>query len=100
MVAVRVLEGELQGAGGRVAVGFLLEAGSEGTRSRQRRVEIVHPEEEEQPVAGLRSIGARERRVLVVAPTVKTEEHRSVRVAQLPEVLVRRRRRGLAEQRL
>lgn len=67
-------------------------AGDQGARSRQRRVEVIDPEEQEEAIAGLGVLGASQRRVFVGAPLVKAEQNRSVRVDDLTEIVVGWRR--------
>ena len=72
----------------------------EGARPEKCLVEIIHAKEQEQPVARLRAIGTRQRRMFVAAPLVKAQQNGSVVVDQLTEVVVRRRFLAQSEQRL
>jgi len=71
-------------------VGLLLESGDESTRSRRRHIEIVDTEKQEEAIAGLRVIGARQGRMLMGTPLVKAEQNRSIRVEDLAEVVMGR----------
>lgn len=54
----------------------------------ERHVEIIDTEEQEEPVAGLRALGARQGRVLMGAPRVKAEQDGFIRVDDLTEVVM------------
>ena len=56
----------------------------------QRQVEVVDTEEQQQSVTGLRSVGARQGGMVVLAPQVQAQEHRPVRVEDLTEMVVGR----------
>ena len=58
----------------------------------QSYVKVVDPEEQEEAVARLGVVGAYQRRMLVGTPLVETEQDRSIRVEDLPEVVVGRSR--------
>src|SRR5262245_7017257 len=81
-------------------MGLLFEAADEGACPRQRQVEVVDTEEQQEAVARLRVSGARQRGMLVCTPRVEAEEDRSIGVEDLPEVVVFGRRLRQAEQRL
>lgn len=99
-VAVRVSERELLRSGVGVEARFFVEPLDQRACPLQRCVEIVDADEQQQAVARPPTIGTRERRMLVRAPFVQAQQHRSVRVEELAPVVVRRMRRRLAEQRL
>jgi hypothetical protein len=69
-------------------VGLLLEPSDESPSSWQRHVEIIDTEEQEKSVARLRLVGARQGRMLMGAPLVKTEQHRSIGVEDLTEAVM------------
>ena len=51
-------------------------------------VKVVDPEEQQEAVARLGVMGTCQRGMLVGTPLVKTEQDRSIRVDDLPEVVV------------
>jgi hypothetical protein len=69
-------------------LGLRLQPIDEGACSWQRKVEIIDPEKQEEAVAWLRVIGARQGRMLMGAPTVEAEQDRSIRVQDLTEVVM------------
>lgn len=99
-VPVRISKCKLQSPCVRVQVWLLFEPSNESPRSRRSHVELVHTEKQEQAVAGLPVIGARQGGMLVGTPQVETEQDRAIRVADLPEVVMGRRRLRLAKERL
>jgi hypothetical protein len=58
----------------------------------QSYVKVVDPEEQEEAVARLGAVGTCQRGMLVDTPLVKTEQDRSIRVEDLPEVVMGRSR--------
>lgn len=77
---------------------FLRKLLDKSAGSLQRFIEVIHAEEEEQSVAGLSVIGAGQGRMFVRAPLVKADQDRSIRVQDLPEVIMSGSRFRLAEQ--
>src|SRR6188768_1916841 len=67
VVAIRIPQRELLRSRARVHMRFLLERGGEFAGPRQCLVEIVDAKEQEQAVARLRRIGARQGRMIVGA---------------------------------
>src|SRR5438034_362589 len=100
VVSVWVPERELACLSVRVHVGLLLESGDQTACPLQGFVEIVHAEEQEEPVARRRRVRAHQGGVLVRAPLVKADQHRSIRIHDLTPVVMARSRLSLAEQRL
>jgi hypothetical protein len=98
VVSVRIPEGELPCLRVRVHVRLLVEPGDESACPRQGPVEVVDAEEQEQPVARWRRGRTHQGRMLVRAPLVKAEQDGSIRIQDLCEVVVARRRLGLAEE--
>src|SRR5262245_5717505 len=92
VVPVRILERKLRGPGVGIHVWLFFQLADESARPWQRCVEVVDPEEQEQAVSRLGVVGACQRRMLVGTPLVETEQYRSIRVEDLPEVVVRRSR--------
>jgi hypothetical protein len=86
VVPVRISKCKLQSPCVRLQVWLLFEPSNESPRSRQSHVKLVHTEKQEQAVAGLPVIGARQGGMLVGTPQVETEQDRAIRVADLPEV--------------
>ena len=64
----------------------------ERTRPWQSYVKVVDPEEQEEAVARHGVVGTCQRGMLVGTPLVATEQDRSIRVDDLPEVVVGRSR--------
>ena len=62
----------------------------ERPRPWQDHVKVVDPEEQEEAVARLGVMGTCQRGMLVGTPLVETEQDRSIRVDDLPEVIVGR----------
>ena len=58
-----------------IDVRFLCEARNERAGGRQDRIEIVDTKEQQQPVSRGGGVGARQRRMLMLAPLVQTEEN-------------------------
>jgi hypothetical protein len=100
VVTVWISERELSSPSGPVRPGFLLELLDQGSAAQQRLVEIVHTEKEQQPIARLRTIRSAQGWVLVVSPPMETKQDRAIRVKDLPEVVMGRRRFRLTEKRL
>src|SRR6516225_5157635 len=61
-------------------------------RPWQGHLKVVDPEEQQEAVAGLGVVGTCQRGMLVGTPLVETEQDRSIRVDDLPEVVVGRSR--------
>jgi hypothetical protein len=88
VIPVRISECELHSSSVRIHVGLLLESSDERACPWQRQVEIIDPEKQEEAVARLRLIGARQGGMLMGTPLVKAEQDRSVRVEDLTEVVM------------
>ena len=80
-------------------MGIFLEA-AEQMRSPQRHVEIVHTEKQQETVTRRSLLGAHQRWMLLDTPLMKTQQNSSIRVEDLTEMVMGRRRFRLAEQRL
>src|SRR5262249_61179055 len=83
-----------------IRVLLFLQPADESQRAWQSYVKVVDPEEQEETVSGLGVGGICQRRMLVGTPLVETQQYRSIRVEDLPEVVVGRRRLRQAKQRL
>ena len=79
---------------------LFFEPADERTRPWQRHVEVVDPEEQEQAIAWGGAVGTCQRGMLVGAPRVKAKQDRSVRIDDLPEIIVAGSRLRQAKQRL
>ena len=64
----------------------------ERARPLQSYIKVVDPEEQEEAVARLGVVRTCQRGMLVATPLVETEQDRSIRVDDLPEVVVGRSR--------
>jgi hypothetical protein len=64
----------------------------ERTRPLQSYVKVIDPKEQEEAVARLGIVGTCQRGMLVGTPLVETEQDRSIRVDDLPEIVVGRSR--------
>lgn len=73
-------------------MGLFFQRANERTRSWQRYVKIIYPEEQEEAVARPRVVGTFQRGMLVGTPRVQTEQDRSIRIHDLREVIVGRSR--------
>src|SRR5204863_10135156 len=76
------------------------EPGNESACSLECHVEIVDAEEQEEPVARWRLVRTHQGGMLVRAPLVEAEQDGSIRIQDLTEVVMARRRLGLAKERL
>jgi hypothetical protein len=87
--------GKAEGFGGADAgihVWLFFQPADERARPWQSYVKVVDPEEQEEPVARLGVVGTCQSGMLVGTPLVETEQDRSIRVEDLPEVVVGRSR--------
>src|SRR5512132_1005411 len=100
VVSVRISERKLRGSSAGIHVWLFFQPADERARPWQSYVKVVDPEEQEQAVSRLGVLGACQRRMLVGAPLVETEQYRSIRVEDLPEVVVGRGRLRQAKERL
>src|SRR5262249_12004458 len=98
VVSVRISQRELPGPSVWVDMGIFLEPGDEGVRPLQGHVEIVDTEEQQQSITGYPLAGTHQRRMVLGAPLVETQQHGSVRIDELTKVGMLRARRTLAEQ--
>jgi hypothetical protein len=81
-------------------VGLLFEPSHESPCPWQDHVEIIDTKEQEKAVARLGVIGAHQGGMLVGTPLVEAEQDRSIRVEDLPEVVMGGSRLRQAKQRL
>ena len=87
-VAVKIAERELQGSGVGVHMWLFFQLADERARPWQSHVKVVDPEEQEEAVARPGVVGTCQRGMLVGTPLVETEQDSSIRVEDLPEVIV------------
>src|SRR4030095_7414601 len=88
VVPVRISECELHSSSVRVHLRLLLEPSDESACPWQRHVEIIHTKKQEEAVARLRVIGARQGGMVMGTPLVKAEQDRAIRVEDLTEVVM------------
>src|SRR5579862_9717958 len=100
VISVRISERELLGLRVRIHVRLLFEPRDESACPLQRQVEIIDTEEQQEPVARCRVIGAYQGGMLVSAPRVEAEQNSSIGIEDLPKVIMGRKGSRLAEQRL
>src|SRR5215475_5813908 len=89
VVPVRISERKLRGSSAGIHVWLFFQPADESARPWQSYVKVVDPEEQEEAVSRLGVVGGCQRRMLVGTPRVETEQYRSIRVDDLPEVVVR-----------
>src|SRR5262245_52595000 len=100
VISVRVPERELHGASVWIHMRLFFQPADQRAPPRQSHLEVVDPEEQEEAVARLGVAGTCQRGMLVGTPLVETKQDRSIRVDDLPEVVVGRSRLRQAKQRL
>src|SRR5271169_2487322 len=100
VVSVRISQRKLPGSRARIHVRLFVEVRDKCVRPPQSHLVVVDAEEQEEAVAGLRVIGARQGGMLMGAPLVKAEQHGSIGVEDLTEVVMGRSRLRQAKQRL
>src|SRR6185437_1098333 len=100
VIAVGIAQCKLPGPRPGIHAGLLFEGVDQSACPPQRIVKIIHPKEQEQPVARFRTVGAGQGRMVMLAPRVEAKQDRAIRVEQLPPVVMRRLRFRLTEQRL
>jgi len=76
---------------------FLSELADKSACSLESHVEIIDSEKQQEPVAGCRIIGARQGGMLMSTPLVEAEQDSSIRIDDLPKVVVGGERLRLAE---
>src|SRR5215471_8404255 len=92
VVSVWISERKLHSSGVWIHMWLFFQPTAERPRPWQSYLKVVDPEEQEEAVGGLVVVGTRQRGMLVGAPLVETEQDRSIRVDDLPEVVVGRGR--------
>jgi len=90
VIPVRISDGKLHGSRARVHMGLLLEPRDESACPRQRHVEIIDTEKQEEAVAGRYMMGTHQGGMLMGSPLMKAEQNRSIRVDDLTEVVMGR----------
>ena len=92
VVTVRISERKLPGSSAGIYMRLFIQQADERARAWQSYVKVVDPKEQEEAVARLGVVGACQRRMLVGTPLVETQQDLSIRVEDLREVVVGRRR--------
>src|SRR5262245_41140477 len=92
VISVRIQERELHGASVWIHMRLFFQPADQRAPPRQSHLEVVDPEEQEEAVARLGVAGTCQRGMLVGTPLVETKQDRSIRVDDLPEVVVGRSR--------
>jgi hypothetical protein len=67
---------------------LFFEPGDESACSLQDHVEIIDSEKQQEPIAGCRTIGARQGGMLMGTPLVEAEQDSSIRIDDLPKVVM------------
>ena len=88
VISVRISERELGSSSAGIHMWLFFQTANERARPCQRYVKVIYPEEQQEAVARLGVMGTCQRGMLVGTPLVKTEQDRSIRVDDLPEVVV------------
>src|ERR1700733_365280 len=88
VIAVRISKRKLRGSSVGIHMWIFFQPANERARPRQRCFKVVDPEEQEEAVARLGVVGTCQRGMLVGTPRVETKQDCSVRVDDLPEVVV------------
>ena len=81
-------------------MGLLFEPVNESARPLQCHLVVVDAKEQEEPVARCPVVWAHQGGMLVRAPLVEAKQDGSIRIQDLPKVVMSRSRLGLAEERL
>ena len=97
VISVRIPKRELHGSRVGIHMWLFFQKADERACLWQSDVKIVDAEEQQQAVAGPGVVGTCQRGMLVCAPLVETEQDRSIRVDDLPKVVVGRSRLRLAK---
>src|SRR3981189_2085735 len=99
VISVRISERKLRSSSAGIHMWLFFQPADKRPRPWQGYVKVVDPEEQEEAVARLGVMGTCQRGMLVGTPLVETEQDRSIRVDDLPEVAVGRSRLRQAKQR-
>src|ERR1700733_1946250 len=99
-VSVRIQVRKLRSSGAGIDMRLFFQPAAERARPLQGDVIIVDAEEQEEAVARLGGVGTRQRGMLVGTPLMETKQNRSIRVDDLPEVVMGGSRLRQAKQRL
>jgi hypothetical protein len=81
-------------------VGLLFEPGDKSACSLQDHVEIIDSKKQQEPVTSCRMIGAAQGGMLMGTPLVEAEQDSSIRIDDLPKVVMGGERLRLTEQHL
>src|SRR6266446_6166230 len=92
VISVEISERKLRSSSVGIHVWLFFQPADKRARPWQSYVKVVDPEEQEEAVTRLGVVRTCQRGMLVGTPRVETEQDRSIRVDDLPEVLVGRSR--------
>jgi hypothetical protein len=93
VISVKISERKLRGPSVGIQMWLFFQPADERECPWQGYVNVVDPEEQEEAIARLGVVGTCQRGMLVGTPLVETEQDRSIRVDDLPEVVVARQLR-------
>src|ERR1700722_456757 len=88
VVTVKIPERKLHRSSAGIYMWLFFQPADESARPWQSYVKIIDPEEQEEAVARRGEMGARQRGMIVGAPLVETKQDRSIRVEDLPKIVV------------
>src|SRR5262249_61770882 len=92
VISVGSRSGNLHSSNVWIHMCLFFQPADERARPWQSHRKVVDPEEQEEAVARLGVVGTCQRGMLVGTPLVETKQDRSIRVDDLPEVVVGRSR--------
>src|SRR5262249_52151755 len=90
VISVGSRSGKLHSSNVWIHMWLFFQPADERARPWQSHLKVVDPEEQEEAVARLGVVGTCQRGMLVATPLVETKQDRSIRVDDLPEVVVGR----------
>ena len=92
VVSIRISERKLHRSSAGIHMWLFLQPADESARPWQSYVKVVDSEEQEETIARRGVVGTCQRGMLMGTPFVETEQDCSIRIHDLPEVVVGRRR--------
>jgi DNA-directed RNA polymerase subunit N (RpoN/RPB10) len=90
VVSVRISERKLHSSSAGICVWLFLQPADQSPRPWQSHIKVVDPEDQEEVIARLGVLRICQRGMLVGTPLVETQQDRSIRVENLPKVVVGR----------
>src|SRR5262245_33048404 len=90
VISVRISQRKLRSSSAGVHMWLFFQPADERARPWQSYVKVVDPDEQEEAIARLGVVRTCQRGMLVGTPLVETEQDRSIRVDDLPEIVVGR----------